>query len=208
MKTIFTTRVNGIELRFTSKGLDLDPNHDLYDETIRATYAFGQALHPLIIEIRNAKGLTSDDAILQATAHFHPNGIVTARNILCRAKGEFIAKQFEPSYIYLVKNDHELYKIGRTKELARRMKRFDVKLPFPVEVIAVIETYEPVTEEKLWHERFAHKRIDGEWFALDADDVAWMQQFDVRYTVPSDETPEPTPDPTSHLWEYGDRSNG
>lgn len=207
MKTIFTACINNTTLRFTSKGLDLDPYHDLNNLSVRETYIFGQVLHPIILQLRKASGKTPMEEIRNIVQGLPAGYQNAAWSILRRANHEFYERRFQLSYVYLVKNNQDLYKIGRTKELARRMKRFDVKLPFPVETIVLIETCDPAAEEKLWHTRFADKRIDGEWFALDDADVQWMKQHDARYTAPPDDE-EVTPNPTSHLWEFGDRSNG
>lgn len=209
MKTIFKTTVNGIELRFTIGGLNLDPAHNLEDPAVRVVYCFGQRLHPFIVHLKKFQGCPYPDDVEDYVAQFMPNQQEAALSILTWAKREFYEKAFNQiGYVYLIRNDHGLYKIGKTKQLERRLKRFDVKLPFEIETIVIIQTAYPDQEEKDWHTRFADKRIDGEWFSLDDADVQWMTQYDVRYTIPPDETPTETPNPTSHLWEFGDRSNG
>lgn len=209
MKTIFTTTVNSITLRFTSKGLDLDPSHNLYDPTVQAVYTFGQALHPIIVSLRQYQGCPHPESVESYAAQFPDHQSDAALSILQQAADEFYDQAFNQiGYVYLIRNEGGLYKIGKSKQIERRIKRFDVKLPFEVEAVVLIETFDPAAEEKLWHTRFANKRVSGEWFALDDADVAWMKQSDLRYTQAPAEVDQTTPNPNSHAWQFGENRNG
>lgn len=80
----------------------------------------------------------------------------------------------EPAgYVYLVREKSEGYfKIGRTRKPQDRMATFDVKLPLIVGYICLIPSENMRALESALHRRFASKRVNGEWFALDAEDVA------------------------------------
>lgn len=78
-------------------------------------------------------------------------------------------------FVYLVQSSTGYYKIGRTSDPNNRMKTFSVKLPFEVSYACVIETVDMKTLEQSLHEQFAGKRVNGEWFALDAADVEYIR---------------------------------
>lgn len=82
-------------------------------------------------------------------------------------------------YVYVLK-DIEIsgyYKIGKTTNPHNRMKAFGVLLPFETELIHVIECDNADRIESQLHNHFSHKRKQGEWFALDNDDVNWLKLF-------------------------------
>jgi hypothetical protein len=73
--------------------------------------------------------------------------------------------------VYLIKSSKH-YKIGRSNAAGRREREIALQLPEKAAMIHEIKTDDPVGIERYWHERFAAKRLNGEWFALDARDVA------------------------------------
>jgi Meiotically up-regulated gene 113 len=73
--------------------------------------------------------------------------------------------------VYLLRMGRR-YKIGRTNALGRREYELGIQLPEKSRTIHRIETDDPEGIEAYWHRRFAAKRGRGEWFALDASDVA------------------------------------
>jgi hypothetical protein len=73
-------------------------------------------------------------------------------------------------YVYLLKAGKD-YKIGKTNDLFRRHGELKVQLPEKGEPIHHFETDDPSGIEAYWHNRFKHKRKNGEWFALDASDI-------------------------------------
>jgi predicted ATP-grasp superfamily ATP-dependent carboligase len=80
-------------------------------------------------------------------------------------------------YVYVLKAHkpfEECYKIGRTNKPARRFSEFAVKLPYKVETVCVWREDDCHDVESELHNIFAAKRLDGEWFKLDAKDVDWL----------------------------------
>jgi hypothetical protein len=74
-------------------------------------------------------------------------------------------------YVYLVKMGR-YYKIGMTNSVGRREYELNLQLPERAELVHVIPTDDPAGIEEYWHKRFAAKNTNGEWFSLDALDVA------------------------------------
>lgn len=115
------------------------------------------------------------------------DGKLTGRSLIYAppipsARGEqYTAKAPQKSsvngYVYLLKADTGHYKIGRTKNPKDRIKTFSVKLPFRVEYDCLIKSDEYITLEAELHATFADKRIEGEWFALTDDDVAYIREL-------------------------------
>lgn len=72
--------------------------------------------------------------------------------------------------VYLLKSGR-YYKVGRSSSTDRRERELRLLLPERATRIHVIRTDDPVGIERYWHERFASRRKNGEWFELARDDV-------------------------------------
>jgi hypothetical protein len=73
--------------------------------------------------------------------------------------------------VYLMQSGRH-YKIGFSGHVGRRAYEVALQLPERLEVVHEIETDDPEGIERYWHDRFAAKRTNGEWFLLAPDDVA------------------------------------
>lgn len=83
-------------------------------------------------------------------------------------------------YVYLLRTHGNLWKIGRSKNPANRLKTFKVTLPYRIKYEMVIPSQDYKTLEKWLHETFADRRIDGEWFELTDGEVQ-----DIRAMFPN-----------------------
>lgn len=76
-------------------------------------------------------------------------------------------------YVYIIEGTHKgevKYKIGKANNLNDRLKRFEVKIPFDIELFMSFLVKDPLKFENELHKKFKHKRIAGEWFDLDVND--------------------------------------
>lgn len=74
-----------------------------------------------------------------------------------------------------------LTKIGCTCQPRVALRLSDVKYPGredkPYSVVS-IRTNDPYGLERHLHHRFEEKRVTGEWFNLDEQDIEWMKRLD------------------------------
>lgn len=56
------------------------------------------------------------------------------------------------------------------------MNVFGVKLPFKNELIYLIKTGNHHQTEVAFHKHFSHKRLEGEWFQLNQDNITWVKE--------------------------------
>jgi hypothetical protein len=73
-------------------------------------------------------------------------------------------------YVYLLKSDHG-YKIGRSIDVKSRTKLFGIKLPFDIEVLHYGYFEDYIEAERMLHQKYAGKRLNGEWFDLCGRDI-------------------------------------
>lgn len=82
-----------------------------------------------------------------------------------------------PGYVYILKSDSGHYKIGRTIDYENRIKTFNVKLPIEVEFLVLIRTGNMMHLESVLHDQYQHKRVNGEWFSLDRNDLLFVASY-------------------------------
>lgn len=97
----------------------------------------------------------------------------------------WIKELSEGEYVYVLqdKDVTGFYKIGFSTKPLNRVMKFDVTLPFGVWIIAVIPVLDARHFEKHFHRYFQSKRVNGEWFALDPEDIYDLKQVELRYPV-------------------------
>ena len=87
-----------------------------------------------------------------------------------------------PGFVYLIRSQYG-FKIGKTVNMKSRTRLFAVKLPFPISVehFSWFENYSEA--ERAQHELFRRKRLEGEWFNLDAADIAHIKTLGAPATT-------------------------
>jgi hypothetical protein len=84
----------------------------------------------------------------------------------------------EIGYVYLLKHgSRREYKIGRTNNPLRREGEVGIQLPEKLQPVHYIKTDDPPGVESYWHNRFAGKRKEGEWFALTTADIRAFKRW-------------------------------
>lgn len=78
--------------------------------------------------------------------------------------------------VYLFKSGR-YYKIGMTRDIARRGSELKVLLPEKMDLIHSIKTDDPSGIEAYWHKRFEAKRMNGEWFDLTPADIRAFKRW-------------------------------
>jgi hypothetical protein len=74
-------------------------------------------------------------------------------------------------FVYLIRSGRH-YKIGKSNAFGRREYELAIQLPEKARTVHVIRAIDDASGiEAYWHKRFDDKRANGEWFALDSEDV-------------------------------------
>lgn len=79
-------------------------------------------------------------------------------------------------FVYLMSGDG-YYKIGYSKRIPVRRVQLATKLPFELKLLCAIKSDSATTLERQLHERFANKRLCGEWFRLTESDVGYIKSL-------------------------------
>ena|SRR5687767_13808899 len=105
-----------------------------------------------------------------------------ANNIICQlfpehSKNLFPGDSKQIGYVYFIQNKFSGFiKIGRTKNIERRIAIFTKMFSFPIQVIQHIRTLNYERIEKSFHNYYSKKRVRGEWFNLNDTDIAQIVQ--------------------------------
>ena len=82
-----------------------------------------------------------------------------------------IEKRFEPDgYVYLL-GGQGYYKIGKARDVGKRLDQLVIQLPWKVSIEHTIPCEDYSKAERHLHEIFSDKRANGEWFNLDDSDL-------------------------------------
>lgn len=79
-------------------------------------------------------------------------------------------------YIYLVRAENGLIKIGYSEDVQRRFNLLNTSSPVALELLWFLKSARARAIEAKLHNLYASKRIRGEWFALTIDDVEQIKR--------------------------------
>lgn len=80
-------------------------------------------------------------------------------------------------YIYLLKAENGLFKIGRSKNPDLRFGDVSRQSPLRVDLVHCFYAEDYVDAEAYLHSKYADRREVGEWFALSLEDVDWIKSI-------------------------------
>jgi hypothetical protein len=125
---------------------------------------FGSSKQHRIDKIRSyCKGRAGFEDILAICDATAPAAESTESNNVAESQESF-------GFVYLMRSGR-YYKIGRTNHVGGRERDLAIQMPDRLSTLHSIRTDDPVGIEAYWHNRFAARRKNGEWFDLSAADV-------------------------------------
>ena len=102
-----------------------------------------------------------------------------ARNYLVRRGYKFEGVPPKTAgFVYLLRADNGLYKIGVSIDPSKRLKGLRTGSPDKLVLIHTIKTDSAYGAERAFHKRYEHKRVRAEWFALDEKDVTFIRSIE------------------------------
>lgn len=87
--------------------------------------------------------------------------------------------------VYILNTGRNLYKIGKTQDLHRRLAAYHTHLPVMFRVIRQYAALNMTDLEESLHILFQHKRVKGEWFELSKDDLIICDNVARNYALQS-----------------------
>ena len=85
--------------------------------------------------------------------------------------------------VYILKTGKNLYKIGKTRDLQKRLAAYHTHLPILFRVIRQYPAANMADLEESLHVVFQHKRVKGEWFELAGDDLIICDNIARNYAL-------------------------
>jgi predicted GIY-YIG superfamily endonuclease len=96
-------------------------------------------------------------------------------NTLSIASDWIRAASKKSNYVYLIRADNGLTKIGISYDVERRLYTLDTASPVRLSLLFFFEPSNAVKTEKYLHIKFDKKRVKGEWFNLSDSDIDWIR---------------------------------
>lgn len=94
-----------------------------------------------------------------------------------RNPDEIARKYYQAAGVYILVAANGLCKIGQTESLYKRVASMWTMIPDEFEVYAFFPTESHIFAEEILHKLVFNRRVKGEWFALNDDDLAKVLGF-------------------------------
>ena len=91
-----------------------------------------------------------------------------------REEQELYEQNQKAGYVYLMRSSNGYYKIGISKNVKNRLGDIKRQFPIQVEIIHYIACADQRKTEAFLHRKYFAKRVEYEWFDLDAQDIHWI----------------------------------
>ena len=85
-------------------------------------------------------------------------------------------RKFRGAFVYFIKCN-EFYKIGTANNLIDRVKSLQCGNPYILEIIYAVKVTDWNETENAFHTIFFDKRVNGEWFKLDKQEIRYVRRF-------------------------------
>lgn len=133
-----------------------------------------------LVTIRAQKSLTIQAVCTWVKTWASPNTkIVTPGNRTLSLEGDKLA--YQAHFVYFILNaDSNAIKIGRAKDLAKRMKALQTSSPAELKLIKSVQVEggkEAQDLEQSLHKQFSEIRLTGEWFKAEASLLEYISQL-------------------------------
>lgn len=85
--------------------------------------------------------------------------------------------------VYILKTGKNLYKIGQTQDLQKRLAAYHTHLPVVFRIVRQYAAENIAELEESLHIVFQHKRVKGEWFELNSDELIICDNIARNYAL-------------------------
>jgi hypothetical protein len=86
-------------------------------------------------------------------------------------------KSIISGYVYLMRASNGYYKIGKTKNLVHRNNELLRQFPLRIKIIHSFFAPDNTLVESDLHRMFKDKRLQGDWFALNKEDIGFIKRI-------------------------------
>jgi hypothetical protein len=141
------------------------------DPGFPAHTVFGNRLGSKLEQVRQLAEFCRERVGYEPVLHWCDHYTAQSNGEQNGAPGELEPNETDFGFVYLMKSGRH-YKIGHSNSAGRREYELAIQLPDKLTTVHTIRTDDPPGIEAYWHNRFKDKRKNGEWFELNAADVA------------------------------------
>lgn len=167
--------------------------------TLRGVFLFGDMMSKTTEKWKNEKGIMSVEEALDRLNElqaidlddFYTDGRIDPEKVIKNGvthllksaifeDGQLVECEIRndySGYVYLITSEVGLTKIGLTDDVQKRFGSIDSCSPCRIELHHCQFVQDTNRLERLLHQHFASKRVKGEWFNLDADEIQQAKEI-------------------------------